>query len=53
VQTRAAVVAQIGQVMNVGFAKFQAPCHGGKDRTEAFAIATAIANLKLASHFFF
>jgi len=46
-QTSAAVVAQIGQVMNVGFAEFQAPSHGGKDRAKTFAITTSVANLHL------
>ena len=52
-QTRTAVVAQVSQVMNVGLAKFQAPRHGGKHGTKTFAIATAIANLKLSRNFLF
>jgi hypothetical protein len=39
--------------MNVGFAKFQAPRHGWKHSAKPFAIAAAIANVKLACHFFF
>jgi hypothetical protein len=46
-------VAQIGQVMNVGFAKFQAPRHGWKYRAEALAITAAIADLKLTGNLFF
>jgi hypothetical protein len=53
VQTRTAVVTQVGQIMNVSFAKLQAPRHGGENRTKALAIAAAIADLKLAGNFFF
>ena len=46
-----AVVAQIGQLVNVRFAKFQSPCHRWKDRTKALAVAAGITNLQLASNF--
>jgi len=53
VQARTAVVTQVGQVMNVCFAKFQATRHSGKNRTETLAVTAAVADLKLAGHFFF
>ncbi len=47
-QACAAVVAQVGEVMDICFAKFQATCHGGEHGTKTFAVATGIANLQLA-----
>jgi hypothetical protein len=47
VQAGATVVAQVGQVVNVRFAKFEAPRHGRKDGTETFTVTTGIAYLHL------
>ena len=51
VQTGATVVAQIGQVMCIGFAKLKAARHGREDSAEALAVAAGIADLHLARHF--
>jgi hypothetical protein len=48
-QARAAVVAKICEVMNVGLREFESPGHGWKNGAKPFAIATGIANLHLPS----
>ncbi|KAG1179624.1 hypothetical protein G6F35_016218 [Rhizopus arrhizus] len=53
VQTGAAVVAQVGQIVQVGLAKFQAAGHGREHRAEAFAIAAGVADLHDAGDFGF
>ena len=46
VQAGTAVVAQVGQIIKIGFAvDLQAARHGWEDGTETFAIATGITNL--------
>ena len=44
-------MAQIGQVVGVGFAKFEPARHGRKHGTEALAVAAGVADLQLARHF--
>ena len=50
VQAGAAVVAQVGNEMDIGLAKFQPPCHGREHGAKAFAVAAGIADLQLARH---
>ncbi len=51
VQAGAAVVAQVGDEMDVGLAELQPPRHGGEHGAKAFAVAAGIADLELAGHF--
>ncbi|MNS41901.1 hypothetical protein D3C72_742680 [compost metagenome] len=53
VQTGAAVVAQVGQVVQVGLAEFQSARHRRKHRAEPFAIAAGVAYLHDARDFGF
>jgi hypothetical protein len=46
-QASAAVVAEIGQVMNIVAAKLQPAGHGRKDCTKALAVAAGVADLHL------
>jgi len=47
VQAGAAVVAQVGQEVDVGLAEFQPARHGRKHRAKALAVATGVADLHL------
>jgi hypothetical protein len=44
-------MAQVGQKVNVCFAKLQAACHGRKHRAKAFAVAAGVADFHLAGYF--
>ncbi|MDT4857618.1 hypothetical protein FQZ97_920500 [compost metagenome] len=49
-QAGAAVVAQVGQEVDVGLAEFEPARHGRKHGAEAFAVAAGVADLHLARH---
>jgi hypothetical protein len=53
VQTSAAVMTQVGQIMDIGLAKLQSLGHGGKNGTVAFTITTGVTDLQLSVDFFF
>ena len=50
VQAGPAVVAQVGQKVDVGLAEFQAPRHRWEDGAKRLAVAAGIADLHLAGH---
>jgi hypothetical protein len=50
-QTRAAVVAEVGEVVNVGLVKLKPLRHGGKNCAKTLAIAAGIADDHFASDF--
>jgi hypothetical protein len=52
-QAGAAVVAQVGQEMDVGLAEFEPSRHGREHRAKTLAVAAGIADLHLARHLVF
>jgi hypothetical protein len=50
VQAGAAVVAEIGEVVDVGLAKLQPPRHGREHGAKTFAVAAGIADLQYTRH---
>ena len=53
VQARAAVMAQVRHVMDIGLSEFQAPGHRRKYRAKTFAITTGVADGHLPLYFTF
>jgi hypothetical protein len=52
-QTGAAVVTEVGQIVRISTAKLEATGHSRKNRTEALAVAAGVTDLHLSRHFRF